>query len=59
MRGKIKRRTLFGERVRGILIVIFLVAVGGETVFHFAEASVVDVDEIWGKGDSFTGEIGE
>jgi hypothetical protein len=28
-------------------------------MFHFVEASVIDVDEIWGKGDSFTGEIGE
>jgi hypothetical protein len=28
-------------------------------VFHFLKASVVDVGGIWGKGDRFTGEIGE
>jgi hypothetical protein len=38
---------------------VFFVSICNQTVFHFTEASVVDVDEIWGKGNRFTGKIGE
>jgi hypothetical protein len=38
---------------------IFFVSVGVQTVLHLLKASVVDVDDIWGKGDRFTGEIEE
>jgi hypothetical protein len=41
------------------LIGIFIVSIGIQTVLHFLKASVVDVDEIWGKGNRFTSEIGE
>jgi hypothetical protein len=41
------------------LIGFFFVSIFDQTVFHFTEASVVDVDESWGKGDRFTSEIGE
>jgi hypothetical protein len=38
---------------------VFFVSICDQTVFHFMEASVVDVDEIWGKGNRFMSEIGE
>jgi hypothetical protein len=41
------------------LVGIFFISVGVQTVLHFLKASVVDVDEIWGKRDRFTGEVGE
>jgi hypothetical protein len=38
---------------------VFFVSICNQTVFHFMEASVIDVDEIWGKVNRFTGERGE
>jgi hypothetical protein len=41
------------------LIGIFFISICVQTVLHFVEASVIDVDDIWGKGDRFTSEVGE
>jgi hypothetical protein len=38
---------------------VFFISVCIQTVLHFLEASVIDVDDIWGKGDRFMREIGE
>jgi hypothetical protein len=53
------RGALFSESVCGILVGVFFVSICIQTVFHFTELSVVDVDDIWGKGDRFMSEIGE
>jgi hypothetical protein len=53
------RRTLFSEIVCGVLVGIFFISICIQTVLHFLEASVVDVDDIWGKGDRFMWEVGE
>jgi hypothetical protein len=53
------RRALFGEIVCGVLVGIFFVSICVQTVFHSLKASVVNVDDIWGKGDGFIGEVGE
>jgi hypothetical protein len=42
-----------------MLIGIFFISICVQAVLHFLEASVVDVDNTWGKGDRFTSEIGE
>jgi hypothetical protein len=52
-------RVLFSEIVCGVLVGIFFVSICVQTVFHFLKVSVVDVDDIWGKGDRFMREIGE
>jgi hypothetical protein len=38
---------------------IFVVSICIQTVLHVLKASVVDVENIWGKGDRFMREIGE
>jgi hypothetical protein len=50
-----KRRDI----VCGVLVGIFFISICVQTVLHFLKASVIDVDETWGKGDRFTGEAGE
>jgi hypothetical protein len=41
------------------MVGIFFVSVCIQTVLHFLKASVINVDDIWGKGDRFMREIGE
>jgi hypothetical protein len=53
------RRALFCEIVYWVLIGIFTIAVYIQTMLHFLKASVVNVNEIWGKGNRFTSEVGE
>jgi hypothetical protein len=53
------RGALFGEIVCGVLVGIFFISICIQTVLYFLEASVVDVDDIWGKGDRFMGKVGE
>jgi hypothetical protein len=38
---------------------IFFISICIQAVFHPMKASIIDVDDIWGKGDRFTGKIGE
>jgi hypothetical protein len=52
-------RVLFGEIVCGVLVGIFFISISIQTVFHFLKASVIDIDDIWGKRDRFMGEVGE
>jgi hypothetical protein len=42
-----------------VVVGIFFVSVCIQTVLHLLKASVVDVDDIWGKEHRLTGEIGE
>jgi hypothetical protein len=41
------------------MVDVFFVSVCIQTVLHLLKVSVVDVDDIWGKGDRFMGKIGE
>jgi hypothetical protein len=42
-----------------VVVGIFFISVYIQTMLHVLKACVVDVEDIWGKGDRFTGEIGE
>jgi hypothetical protein len=50
---------LFSEIVCGVVVAIFFVSICIQTVFHFLKVSVINVNDIWGKGDRSTGKIGE
>jgi hypothetical protein len=41
------------------MVGIFFVSICIQTVFHFLKVGVIDVNDIWGKGDRFTSEVGE
>jgi hypothetical protein len=53
------RRVLFSEIVCGVIVGIFFISVCVQTVLQFLKVSVIDVDDIWGKGDRFMREIEE
>jgi hypothetical protein len=47
------RGALFGDIVQEVVVGIFVISVGVQTALHLLKASVVNVDDIWGKGGSY------
>jgi hypothetical protein len=47
------RRALFDEIVCEVVVGIFVISIGVQTVLHLLKASVIDVDDIWVKGGSY------
>jgi hypothetical protein len=52
------RRALFGDMGCEIVVGIFIVSVVIQTVLHPLKASVIDVDNIWGKGGRYAPPMG-
>jgi hypothetical protein len=44
---------LFSDMVCEVMVGIFVVSVSIQTVLHLLKASVINVDDIWGKGGSY------
>jgi hypothetical protein len=52
------RRALFGDMGCEVVVGIFVFSVGAQTALHILKASVINVDNIWGKGGRYAPPMG-